>query len=428
MKLHNQALKYLSVSIFIIVSIWAAIFYINLLDEIHDSIDDSLERDKAVILKKLQEDPDFEQTLRAGIQAAFTESNFLIREISGESARAARDLYTDTVMYLLGEDDGEPFRMLTTAFTRGGKFYQLKVISSTVEEDDLIEDLFWAVFWLYIVLLISVAVINNFILKKLWKPFYSLLQQLKNFRIDRNDPLPDIQTNTREFLELKAASDALISHTLDVFSSQKQFTENAAHELQTPLAVMTGKLELTLERGKLDETDAETISQTLQMVNRLSKLNKALLLLSKIENRQFTDDQPIDLNALVKQTAADLEEFSSFKQVKVSVEDFASVGIKMDHTLAHMLVSNLLKNAIIHNVPGGSVHVILEEQLLTVRNTAAGDALPADQIFKRFYKDAPSAQSTGLGLSIVQAICKRYGFIVRYAFEKKEHHFSVRFN
>src|SRR5690606_39632661 len=94
MKLHNQALKYLSVSIFIIVSIWAAIFYINLMDEIHDSIDDSLERDKAVILKKLQEDPDFEQTLRAGIKAAFTESNILIREISEESALAARVWYT----------------------------------------------------------------------------------------------------------------------------------------------------------------------------------------------------------------------------------------------------------------------------------------------------------------------------------------------
>src|SRR5690606_40287668 len=142
--------------------------------------------------------------------------------------------------------------------------------------------------------------------------------------------------------------------------------------------------------GKLDETDAETISQTLQMVNRLSKRNKALLLLSKIENRQFTDDQRIDLNALVKQTAADLEELSSFKQVKVSVEDFASVGIKMDHTLPHMLVSNLLKNAIIHNVPGGSVHVILEEQLLTVRNTAAGYAVRADQHSKRFSKETRS--------------------------------------
>src|SRR5690606_33018826 len=122
MKLHNQALKYLSVSIFIIVSIWAAIFYINLMDEIHDSIDDSLERDRSVILKKLHVDQDFEQSMRAAIQSVITLINVLILQVSGECAPATRDLYTDTVLYLQGEDNGKPFRMLTSSFTRGGKF------------------------------------------------------------------------------------------------------------------------------------------------------------------------------------------------------------------------------------------------------------------------------------------------------------------
>src|SRR5690606_1084412 len=149
MKLLNQSLKYLSISILLIVSFWSVIFYVNMIDEIHDSIDDGLDNYKLLIVQKA----DTDSTLLS--KRYFDESNYAIREISQSAAIRVKDTYVDTLMYMPDEDDLEPVRMLTTAFENNGHYYELKVINSMVEEDDLIEDLFWAVFWLYIILVVS---------------------------------------------------------------------------------------------------------------------------------------------------------------------------------------------------------------------------------------------------------------------------------
>lgn len=418
MKLHNQALKYLSVSIFAIVSIWATVFYFNLLDEINDSVDNSLARDKLFYINMVKRDT-------AAIQSDFSEGNFSVSPLPKEIALKIYDQYTDTTIYMRSQEEEVPVRMLSSAFEQNGRYFQLRVISSMVEEDDLIEDLFWSVVSLYVILLISIAVINNIVLKKLWKPFYSFLQQLQRFRIDGNDPPPRMQSKTREFVELKAASDTLISRTMEAYHNQKQFTENASHELQTPLSIITNKLELLLEKGSLENADADTIAQTLQVTSRLTHLNKALLLLSKIENKQFADNRPVDINELVRQTVADLEEFSSFKRVRVDILEMESLHIEMDKTLASILVSNLIRNAIFHNIPEGTAHIRISDSTMEISNTANSEALHKD-IFKRFYKGSHTTGSTGLGLSVVQAICKLYGFTVTYRFTGK-HNFTVRF-
>lgn len=420
MKLLNQSLKHLTLSILAIVSIWSVVFYFNMLDEIYDSIDDGLDNYKLLIIRKAERD----QTILS--KSSFDESNYAIREIGRPAAIHIRDLYEDTLMYMQNEEEMEPVRLLTTAFENDGRFYELKVISSMVEEDDQIANLFWSILWLYIILMLSIFLINNYALQRLWEPFYSLLAQMKSYRIDKNDPLPEIVTDTDEFLELQEAGNTLIRHSLASYTSQKQFTENAAHELQTPLAVLTGKLELLLEKGELKTDDARELGEVLQTVERLRQLNSSLLLLSKIENKQYFDNQTVSINTTVRQCRDDLEEYAQFREIELELEEDAELSVYIDPSLAHILVSNLLKNAIFHNQVGGRIRVSLTSNRLSVSNTARDGKLDEQSIFKRFHKNSTSHQRVGLGLAIAQAICKLYDFELSYRFNN-EHCFEVAF-
>ncbi|WP_026969201.1 sensor histidine kinase [Algoriphagus terrigena] len=420
MKLLNQSIKYLSVSIFLIVTVWSAIFYFNMLDEIHDSIDDGLENYKQLIIKRTEDDSTILQ------KTDYEEGNYTLHQIAPDEALSMRDYFTDTLLYMQNENDLEPVRMLTTAFRHDGDYYQLTVFNSTVEEDDLIEDLLYSIIWLYLILVVSIVLINNVVLQRLWKPFYTLLGDLKTFRLDKESPALEVKSQTKEFMELESAVNSLISNARETYSNQKKFTENASHELQTPLAVITAKLELLLERESLQSESAETVGQILQTIQRLTRLNKSLLLLTKIENRQFSENKSITINHVIDQAIADLEDFASFRGVEISVEKSADLSLQMDESLASILVSNLLRNAIFHNIPGGKVWVEVGKNSIQIRNTGKDKALDASRIFDRFQKETTDNSSTGLGLAIVQAICKLYGFEILYRFDG-QHCFKVNF-
>lgn len=422
MKLQNQSLKYLSLSIFLIISIWAPIFYYNIQDEIHDSLDVGLQNNKIHLIQTLAGDSVLED------QKQFEKGNYLLKQISKSEAFSTFDRLTDTTIYMPASKTMEPVRMLSTAFeSNNQKYYELKVITSLVEEDDLIADLLTAMVWLYIVLIVSIIIINNFVLKKLWRPFYQLLGDFKQYRIEKNEPLPPLKSKTEEFVDLKKAADLLTKHSQEGFLSQKQFTENAAHELQTPLAIITNKLELLLEKDNLKEDQAAELTQMLFTINRMKQLNKSLLLLSKIENKQFNENKPIQLAELCHQTLEELQPYAQYKHIQISFEGQRSTPLEMNPILAHILLSNLVKNAIFHNKPGGTVHIQLSEDTLSIANTASGAGLNKAEIFKRFYKNGDSQKNTGLGLSIVHAICKAYGFEVQYHFLSDQHVFEIQF-
>lgn len=200
MKLLDQSLRYLSISIFGILSIWALIFYFNMLDEIKKSVDEGLDNYKRQIITRAAED----STLLS--QTTFREGFFTIEEIQTTIALQTKDTYIDTIFNMQDADDEapepEPVRMLSTAFELDGKFYQLRVINSMVEEDDLVKELFWDTVWLYFSLVLGIIFIHQFLLRRLWKPFYELLTKLKEYRISSNQRPPVIETTSSEFKDL----------------------------------------------------------------------------------------------------------------------------------------------------------------------------------------------------------------------------------
>ncbi|MBB1285815.1 HAMP domain-containing histidine kinase [Flavisolibacter sp. BT320] len=420
MKLLNYTTTYLAGVLLVIISIWAALFYYAMLDEIYDSIDDGLDNQKGLIIQKITVD----STLLK--QQDFIEGGFLIREISAEKALNFRDQYIDTTMYMQNEKEYEPVRLLRTVFLHKERYYQMSVYTSMVEEDDLVLELFYALLWLYFGLLATILLLNNVVLKRIWKPFYRLLKQLKTFRLEK----PSLELPPARIEEFRLLNDAvqrLLQSNIHSYNSQKHLIENVSHELQTPLAISINKLEALAETGSLNDEQSRLLAAALDNLERLTRLNRSLLLLSRIENRQFTETESVNLNEVVKRLAADFEDQFAFRQITVSLREEAIIVLQMNADLAAILVTNLLKNALVHNQAGGSIEVMLQENFLHVSNTGGETALYGDTLFTRFHKQSTSGASTGLGLSIVKAIADLYGFSISYQFSGK-HNFNVQFS
>lgn len=425
MKLLNKSIIYLSVSLLLIISLSSIFFYFNLLKEIKSSVDEGLDNFKRQIIYKTERDT----TLLT--HSNFNNGFFSINEITHLQALQIHDTYADTVMFMRDKDDdeaeSETVRMLTSAFEKDGKYYKLSIINSMVEEDDLVEQLLHGSLWLYGILMLFIILINNFVLQRLWKPFYLFLNQLKQFRIETKEKLPAVKTNTKEFIDLQNAVHILLQRSIESFEQQKQFIGNASHELQTPLAITINKLELLIEKNSLKPEQAESIYEIMNTVERLIRLNKSLLLLTKIENKQIFENKQINFNKIVLQNINDFEEIADFKAVKISYTEGGNLAAEMDSSLANTIISNLLRNALFHNIPNGTVTVFVSENSITISNSGSEKALDAQKIFTRFYKSEQSQNGTGLGLSIVKAICDLYGFSITYYFENSLHHFKINF-
>lgn len=421
MNLLNYTLKYLSITLLVVISIWAFFFYFNMIDEIMDSIDDGLRNDKILVINKVES---ISTTIE---RAGFRDHNYSIVQIKEKQGLDYKDVYKDTLMYTLNEKDLEPFRLLTTAFRHDNKYYELKVVASTVEQDDLVRELFYGLVWLYIVILISVFVINNWLLRKIWIPFYLLLDRLKAFRLDRDKGIKTAETSVKEFKELNETVSSLVEQTVGTYSSQKQFIENAAHEIQTPLAISLNRLELLAENEDLSDNHLEAIGRVIRTLERLTKLNKSLLLISKIENRQYGELEGVSINALVKMLVVEFSDFAELKNITIALEDNGRIEASMNKDLAAILVSNLLKNAIAHNFNAGKISVRINSHSLIIANTGTLSPLNPLKIFKRFEKDSATQESTGLGLAIVKAIIDLYGYKLSYSFAHQQHQMIIDF-
>ena len=421
MKLLNYTSGYFAAILLVVISIWAGIFYYSMLDEIYDSIDDGLDNQKGLIIQKAATD-----TLVLN-KRDFEESDYAIRQISPFLATEYYDIYIDTMMYMENERSEEPVRMLKTVFMQNGRYFQLQVITSMVEEDDLVKQLFYSLLWLYGGLVVSIVVLNNVLLKRIWRPFYHLLRQLKHFRLDKATKIETPQTDVDEFRMLNDTVRKLLERNIETYTSQKHFIENASHELQTPLAICISKLETLAEQPGFSEEQLALLSSALDNLDRLTRLNKSLLLLSKIENKQFSDVEVVNVNELVNKVVSDFSDQTFYNQLTVTIEEESICRQKMNAGLALVLVTNLVKNAIIHNKPGGTVHILLHSNSLTVENTGASKPLDDQKIFMRFHSEKPSALSTGLGLALVKAIAHLYQFEISYSFNEN-HKLTVKFS
>ncbi len=418
MKLLNYTTSYFAVILLLIISLWAVVYYYTMLDEIYDSIDDGLDNQKQLIIRNASKDtfllnkPDF------------GEGGYRIHPITKQNAVSYSDSYTDTLMYMENENEFEPVRLLKTVFTSNGVYYSLEVATSMVEEDDLVNALLYALIWLYLGIVAPVILLNNVLLRKVWKPFYRLLDQLKRFRLDKPQPVATHPSKVEEFRLLNDTVQRMVQNNLDVYTSQKHFTENAAHELQTPLAIAINKLEHLAEGNHFSAEQLSLLSSAMDHLQRLTRLNRSLLLLSKIENHQYHDVKSINLEVVISAVISDLEDQVIYHQLNIE-KHLSDCMVNMNEELARILVTNIIRNAITHTKKGGRIHIELTGDAFMVKNSGT-ESLDNTIMFSRFGRQSNSEKSTGLGLSIVKAITNLYEFTISYHFDR-EHVFIVRF-
>ena len=321
----------------------------------------------------------------------------------------------------------EPYRVLYTSVAIQGRPYVLMIRLNLVESEDLIKTLAWLYLGVLLALLLVVFFITLAISNRLWKSFVNTLQQIEQFNIEQNRQPVFAPTSIKEFQQLHSGLSKLINSNLRAYQIQKEFTQNAAHELQTPLAIFQTKLDLLLQDASLTGEQATILQSLYEAASRLTRITKNLLLLAKIENEQFVETGPLTIGELIEDTFPWLNEQAEEKNITIKEEVKNDIHIVDNQGLVEILINNILLNAIRHNRENGKLNIEVVENKLIVSNTSTRDALDLSALFKRFGKSCKLSGSSGLGLSIIKQICERYGWQITYEHKKGLHYFSVIF-
>jgi signal transduction histidine kinase len=336
----------------------------------------------------------------------------------------AKKLFTQFYYDTL-DDENEPYRVLQAPIQMDGKNFSYSSKINLIESEDLFKSIFLLFLIVIFALLIGLLVITKIRSQKLWKPFNETLEQIEHFEIDKHQKPSFATTNTDEFNRLNQSVYKLIEKNIAIFQNQREFIENAAHELQTPLAVFKAKIDTLFQLENITTHQAAILTELNNDIARLNRLNKNLLLLSKIENETYTQKQEINITEIFENQLPFFEEQALGKNIQLSTSFEQSIFISSNLSLVEILIQNLLLNAIKHNIKDGMVAVYIANNLLTITNTGTTQALPSDKLFERFSKANPSEQGNGLGLAIIKKIIAVNNWQITYEFNHGKHTFTI---
>jgi signal transduction histidine kinase len=339
-----------------------------------------------------------------------------------------KDHYSTEDVYNKNEDETESFRRIDFLISQGGKHFIATVKKSQQETEDIVRLILLITLFIIIILLLILLVSNRFLLRKLWKPFRNTLEQLSQFNFSSKNKISLQKTDIDEFKELNETVLFMTQKVTKDYRTLKGFTENASHEIQTPLAIIKNKIELLSQSDNLSENNINVLQSINEAAARLSRLNQSLLLLAKIENLQFANVETIDFSCMLTSYLSNYDELAQAKGLVILKKIADNVDLQMNQSLAEILISNVISNAIKHNLEGGNISVELQNDFFRVSNT--GPALQADpkDLFVRFKKDSSSGDSLGLGLSIVKTITDIYGFLITYHYRNEQHIVEIIFH
>jgi signal transduction histidine kinase len=395
------------------------IFYHVIKTVFYRQIDETLKTEKLLI----EEQIDFSDTL-PDFRQVF---NHMIEVTVFNSPKKKFEFIKDTVLYEGSSNKLIPVRQLICENTSIQDKGYIISISKPLEETNLmITRIVGALVMLFVFLTGLLIIVNYVISKSIWIPFNKTLENLRNFDISRDAPFVFAESGISEFRLLNKTLDRMAKKMRRDYVNLKEFNENASHEIQTPLSIIRTKLELLIQGEDLNQEQAGLIHSVYEAATRMSRLNQGLLLISKIDNNQFHSTEQVDLQVILSKTLEHFEEILELRKIRIIAHVISPACALMNPTLAEILVSNLVNNSIRHNLDEGEIRITMDADGFEIANTGHPLTVPTEDLFRRFRKSERTADSVGLGLSIVKKITQLYQFDIRY--EVKEGFHRIRLN
>jgi signal transduction histidine kinase len=322
-------------------------------------------------------------------------------------------------------NDREQFRCLTTDIRVNGTLLRVLIETNMEEIDETILAIAAITIFFFIVLLVGFVYINRKTSLRVWRPFYDTLDSLHAFRLEGGAPAALPLSQVTEFTDLNKGLYRLMEASLASYKQQKEFTENASHELQTPLAIVKSKLDLLLQGHSLDQPQMQILEDAYQAINRVTRINKNLLLLAKMEHTQFDQQRNISVAGLLTALSEQFSDRFESSGIRYT-QQISEMTLLANPILLEILLTNLLVNALRYTPAGGSVSVRANQHKLTFENTGTSP-LDGQNLFRRFAQVSSEHAGSGLGLAIAREICERYGWQITYDFDCGHHHFTISF-
>ncbi len=413
MKLITKISRYFfsnSILIFIVIS---AVLYFVIEYSINEETDeqlDSISKRTYQLLKSGEV-----KSLPPFIEISIVEHSDTIRE------------FKNVQIYVIKDEGEEPFRQLTSFININGTNYKVIARISLLEKGNLLLSLLIAMMASIFLLLLILFFINRKVSKKLLKDFFDTLKKLETFSIKSGDQLKVNKSTIEEFEQLNRKLLFLSEKASSEYRSLKEFSEEMNHEIQTPIAVVKSKLELMLQTSDLSEENISLLNTALKNLSKLERINRSILLLNKLEHKDLFENSDINLSEEIKNIITTYDDFIESKNLSVSLSLNEDFSLNANQSLINILLSNLVSNAIKHNVRNGVIKIDLKNNELIISNSGQKPKVNTEKYFERFYKESGSTESVGLGLTIAKKICDLYDMEIRNEFSEGFHRFILRF-
>lgn len=344
-----------------------------------------------------------------------------------KDAKDERIDFSDTIVMHTQLQRLEPHLKVSAIRNINDKSYLIQLWGVVVESDDIEDAVTESFIKIYLILLVVTLILGGLMSYFMLKPFRLTLDAIRSFSLQNPGVTSFPKSSVSEFKKLNRFLEEMTGKVKKDYFTLKEFSENASHELQTPIAIIQSKLEVLMDSDNLTEDQVNQISQTQNALKRLSNLSSSLGILTKIDNQEFSKFEKINLSKAVEGLMEEFRELIELKSIKLSLSVEPEVLVQSDKTLIELMLSNLVNNAIRHNVPGGFIDVSLDQKSFSIKNSGKNLSIPPEELFQRFKKPGHSNESIGLGLSIVKEVCERNKFKISYHQSNEEHLIQVSF-
>lgn len=369
---------------------------------------------------------DIKDQIENGISISeITNNHIIVKEVENPNAKLPFQ-YIDTSAYYSPSVGEERMLIARAIYPINGKKYFVEVSEFLIEKGEVRSAVLASIGWIIVLFLLIMGLINRQVSRIMLMPFYRILKAVQSFKLSQQVQIELPDTNVQEFKELKYFLEEMTNKAHEEYQLLKEFTENSSHELQTPLSIIRGKLELLMESGINDE-QAKLILPAYDSIEKLSKINTSLALLVKMDNKQFVSFRPNNLSELTSEALEKFAELIEMKSLTLKTEIDDHIQLNLNLALIDILLINLINNAIRHNHVNGEIIVSLSTKKFIIRNTGNPPEVPVKQLFQRFKKSNQSSDSIGLGLSIVKKICDLHNFTIQYGYSDQIHSIEITF-